>query len=969
MMSDKVVLRPVVTEDNAIQIIDDFLTIDFSIAIRQVNSNGVKSDVQLVASESNEVNTFVALFDDNDIDFEIEVHNRSLTKNMGFDMTYVEKYSYFARRGTGGVFEALEDNGHHLLDENGDKSAVDLRYGSTRQTFVALFDDKETDFEIKVYNGSHTRMAFDIVFGKTYPFYISAGHKFRFKTLQNNGHHLRFLSPNLPTGQSVVDMIANKDPDSRRNAEIMCSRMKFKLGLRPVITRDNVIVITDKSKINFRVTIRQVDSNGIKSRVQLRNSLSSDGNVFVALFDDNEIDFEIEVHNRSLTKNMDFGLTYGKKYAFIVGKGEDYALKTLEKNGHHLRFLSPNQPMAQLIVDLLANECVDRKRAEMICSRIKFNVKVEKEKVPKFVPKMILLGELIHVFVWNRQIIGKNLKLLVGLQNTCHDLMVMIEEKAGIHIGVQRLYCSRGGRMNLRDTLSDWQIRDGDELMLIPQQSGGGPQPKSTLPTHALNGDIVSPVDDNFGRRGVVGFGRKTHQNFEKYHGFIADKDYYIEPFFIEFRLKNFSVSLTQNCGSIGGSNAVSMANKIKLKPTVGDNNQISIATDSKSIDFKLWLRTVDDDNIAKRVELLAGIEKNVFVALFDDGDHDFEIVVRNESLKADLWLEITYDRMHKFIIYRGDRRNFKTLEDNGYRLRFMTPNRPKGNTFGDIFPSGMVDMNTKIQIISNYVGFGLDFGKCMGNMGWTDDKPKAKRVKKEEGDQKDLNERIKLKVRVKKSKTIVLITIARNQTVDELKKLIEDRTEISPARQRLVADGGKTLEDTQTIDECGLEDKSTILVFRVSIGKEKKKPQVERKVYIKNEKIYAVSKGGNAGAPQALGDVIGDSGALGYGKKTREYFGSKSDFLTIRKYRVQDFKIDLRLKRAYDPKNGIVDSSTNAANGSTETPEPSTSGPSIWMPFTFRTDDNKPILIELDSDEDADPSPPEPPATASPLP
>ncbi|CAG2102321.1 unnamed protein product [Medioppia subpectinata] len=107
------------------------------------------------------------------------------------------------------------------VDENGVKSTVDMRHESTKQTFVALFDDKDTDFEIVYRNHSCNRMCFGITYGV-----LSS-----LKAFESNGHHLRFLSPNLPTGQSVVDMIANKDPDSRRNAEIMCSRMKIALWL------------------------------------------------------------------------------------------------------------------------------------------------------------------------------------------------------------------------------------------------------------------------------------------------------------------------------------------------------------------------------------------------------------------------------------------------------------------------------------------------------------------------------------------------------------------------------------------------------------------------------------------------------------------------------------------------------------------------------------------------------------------
>ncbi|CAG2102320.1 unnamed protein product [Medioppia subpectinata] len=359
MMSNKVVLSPVITEDNAIAITDKS-KIDFRLTIRQVDSNGVKRSVQLKNELLSDCKPFVVLFDDNDIDFELEVHNRSVVTLTGKTLDFViglekclEKtydlkvmiedkegvpmdqqrliyavnemgirskptlrvtlrskdfgYSINSSHNPIGALDLMSDSGKRFgrrgvvgfghktdqhfksytgfdaddsfyiepvviiklnkcvamaeveeiwpviddkfiwftnksktvdfelsirqVDENGVKSTVDMRYGSTRQTFVALFDDKDIDFEIAVCNDSSTRMSFDMIFGKKYSYILSVGELSAFDTLEEYGHHLRFLSPNLPTGQSVVDLIANKDSDSRRNAEIMCSRMKFQLGV------------------------------------------------------------------------------------------------------------------------------------------------------------------------------------------------------------------------------------------------------------------------------------------------------------------------------------------------------------------------------------------------------------------------------------------------------------------------------------------------------------------------------------------------------------------------------------------------------------------------------------------------------------------------------------------------------------------------------------------------------------------
>ncbi|CAG2110812.1 unnamed protein product [Medioppia subpectinata] len=196
-------------------------------------------------------------------------------------------------------------------------------------------------------------------------------------------------------------------PQTNKPQLLTVTTMSGKVMLSPVITPDKFIEVADLH-IDLRIAIRQVDSNGVKSYVQLKNSESTDGKTFVALFDDNDIDFEIEVYNRSGVKNMALYLTYGKKYGYVITKRERNVLTALEECGHHLRFLSPNLAMAQLVIDLVSKEGVDRKRAEM-----------------------------------------------------------------------------------------------------------------------------------GFGRRGVVGFSYKTDEHFKSYSGFEVDDNYYIEPFTIEFRLKN----------------------------------------------------------------------------------------------------------------------------------------------------------------------------------------------------------------------------------------------------------------------------------------------------------------------------------------------------------------------------------------------------------------------------------------------
>ncbi|CAG2118924.1 unnamed protein product [Medioppia subpectinata] len=294
--------------------------------------------------------------------------------------------------------------------------------------------------------------------------------------------------------------------------------MSDKVVLSPVIA-DHTIQITDKSLIDFTLNIRQVDSNGVKRMVQLTNGVSNDVKTFVALFDDNDIDFEIVVDNRSVAKNMRLNLIYGKKYKFVVIKGQRMALKALESSGHHLRFLSPNLPMAQLVVDLVANGIdkwpgIDRPKAEMICSRIQFKLEVEKSA-----PIVQLLGPVIQLSA--QPLFGNRIDFAIGLDNTIHDMKVIIEDRVGIRTSRFRLHDSWGRLLVPEDrTVGHYTtlygIESGETLHMQLELFGGGDGRESMAspPNHMRAPEVMSPTVQAFGRRGVVGFGRQTDEYF-----------------------------------------------------------------------------------------------------------------------------------------------------------------------------------------------------------------------------------------------------------------------------------------------------------------------------------------------------------------------------------------------------------------------------------------------------------------------
>ncbi|CAG2164816.1 unnamed protein product [Oppiella nova] len=283
---------------------------------------------------------------------------------------------------------------------------------------------------------------------------------------------------------------------------------KHKLLLSPVID-DNTIALMNHSKtVYLRLKLRQVDANGVKTDVQFRHSPDGEDYVFVALFDDNDIDFEILLDNRSTDRRrMAFTMTYGKDYEYIISRGLA-TLRAVQTNGNHLRFLSPNKPMANL-----------RESSEILCSRIGFAFEAEKGR-PKVDDNQKIT---IKVLTQSSDVVI----LQIDPNETIGDIKNRLRERYGIHSDAFRLIfeCKH---YDDYDIISDCGIQEGSILEMYQQMSGGG-DPR-TLPLK----------NEGIGQRGAIGFGDQTRQQFGRNRKqFIADEEFEIKPFVIELRIRD----------------------------------------------------------------------------------------------------------------------------------------------------------------------------------------------------------------------------------------------------------------------------------------------------------------------------------------------------------------------------------------------------------------------------------------------
>ncbi|CAG2101614.1 unnamed protein product [Medioppia subpectinata] len=286
--------------------------------------------------------------------------------------------------------------------------------------------------------------------------------------------------------------------------------------LSAVIIDGNTISIANKSKtIDFRLAIRQVCDNGlITSPIPIRNG--SNDNVFVALFDDTDTDFGFDVNNRSDTKNVKLFITYGKMYSLIVRQSIQNVVKVLEDCGRYLRFLTPNRPIGQSLADLYPSGDVNNNcEIRVICSRMKFALQVDTNHDSAVVTTPEEVED-----------VKSSPERQVFIKEEDEKKVLTKEEK--------KEFIKSEAKVNIKDE-TKVDIKE-EKKVLIKECKEEDNEKVSKEENKVFN---VSSVGQEVGKRGAIGFGVKSNQTFNKYHGFIADEDYYMEPFFIEFRLKN----------------------------------------------------------------------------------------------------------------------------------------------------------------------------------------------------------------------------------------------------------------------------------------------------------------------------------------------------------------------------------------------------------------------------------------------
>lgn len=140
-------------------------------------------------------------------------------------------------------------------------------------------------------------------------------------------------------------------------------------------------------------------------------------NHFIALFEEDDVDFQIGLENLSNDRSVCFETAIlNEKNAFVAEPNETCKIETLTSNGRKLRFVRQSGEQGKkLVASTAANHGLTRQGASELLSEIKFRV---------------LYSELDKYSIYVEVDSGKTLTVAVNRLNTVADLKMAIKSKA-----------------------------------------------------------------------------------------------------------------------------------------------------------------------------------------------------------------------------------------------------------------------------------------------------------------------------------------------------------------------------------------------------------------------------------------------------------------------------------------------------------------------------------------------------------
>jgi hypothetical protein len=229
--------------------------------------------------------------------------------------------------------------------------------------------------------------------------------------------------------------------------------------------KENLVI----TPVGLKICVIILSKNGSKSIVRMIKGF--DKNQFLAIFDEEDVGFQLIIDNQSCGRGIRFTLCINNKnYPFHIRPGVLSAMETLETNGRKFHFKSQNTDEGQLIVAATADKHgMSYSEAAINCSKITFHIDVEKliEKLPQELVNnfedLTISGLKINVSV--QTLDGKTVYIDIGTDNRVVDLKRRIAQREGTSLNQTLIYNSK--QLEDNKLLRDYDIKNNSLLYVI----------------------------------------------------------------------------------------------------------------------------------------------------------------------------------------------------------------------------------------------------------------------------------------------------------------------------------------------------------------------------------------------------------------------------------------------------------------------------------------------------------------------
>ena len=280
---------------------------------------------------------------------------------------------------------------------------------------------------------------------------------------------------------------------------------------------ENQIVVPIGTAISFKMIAKN------QQKIDLKVTESEETSKFFVLFDENDVDFEIEINNTKCIHGIGYTLIVNNGfYDYYIGGGERWLMEALYTRGRKLHFTSEYSEDGQNVIKQTAQEYdISYSESAALCSRIEFNFEVEKIE-SKPLPR--LEGQTPKP--QNR---SKSFLPSFGSWSSARSMSLGRDVTDN---SIANNYSAAESKLDRASEISSSQHLFGQRSGVLPNVS--------TLASKWHPGQEgqkqVNKNEPQIGDKGVVCFGEQSNQFYNTYNGFTKDKNLEIKPFVVELR-------------------------------------------------------------------------------------------------------------------------------------------------------------------------------------------------------------------------------------------------------------------------------------------------------------------------------------------------------------------------------------------------------------------------------------------------